>query len=339
MSINEEQIARNVERALKSLRDLSIPVTPVNYHVFFEHMAAINSPLSQVLKVYLDSKHHLTQETIQSLFETYVAPAFGDQSVVSAIDLDRVISQTMEIIEASRNAATELAADVSEVAHSIDPAPTSGARIAEAVGRLAIAARQAINRASEAERELASNLSETRNIREKFELAHRASLTDGLTNIANRKHFDQQIRQMAAQAMEVGEPLALAMIDIDHFKKFNDTHGHQLGDSVIKLVAKRLATDARPTDFPARYGGEEFALLMGATNSEAAVSVADRIRLSLAGKILKKRDTGEPIGGVTISSGVAVYKFGETIDNFIERADKALYKAKQAGRNCVVLAD
>ena len=339
MNFSDTELASLVEQSLTKLRELNVPAIPMNYHVLFEHIACVNTALSNVMRVYLDSKHHLDQDTMRSLFDTYIAPTFRDHNVMSAADLDKVISQTMGIIDMGRNSATELAGEVSEVASSLGSAASGAANISGAVSRLAAAARDAIARAQVAEQELAANRDETRKIRERFEAASRAALTDGLTNIANRKHFDQKIRQLAAQAMETGDPLAIAMIDIDHFKKFNDTHGHQLGDSVIKLVARKLATECRPTDFPARYGGEEFALAMPKTREDAAFSVADRVRQSLAGKTLKKRGTGEPIGAVTISSGVSVYEFGEPIDRFIERADKALYQAKQAGRNCVKLAN
>jgi diguanylate cyclase len=144
---------------------------------------------------------------------------------------------------------------------------------------------------------------------------------------------------MAAESMETGAPLCVAMVDIDHFKKFNDTHGHQFGDKVIKLVARQLSDQSRAEDFAARYGGEEFALIMKNISGGDAFKILDRIRQSIGNKALKKRETGEIIGSIMVSCGVSTFNMGESLEGFVERADSALYKAKQSGRNRVILAE
>src|SRR5690606_26359339 len=131
-------------------------------------------------------------------------------------------------------------------------------------------------------------------------------------------------------------PLCLMIIDIDHFKSFNDTYGHQTGDQVLRLVAMTLKSNIKGQDLAARYGGEEFVAILPSTDIEGAVIVAENIRRAIQAKQLLKRSTNEKLGRITASFGVAAYQSGDTAGMLIERADRCLYAAKHAGRNRVV---
>ncbi len=157
----------------------------------------------------------------------------------------------------------------------------------------------------------------------------RQSLTDGLTGIANRRAFDLELTRRLAEAARSGAPLALCMIDIDHFKSFNDAFGHQAGDEAIATVAGVLARSCRAGDIPARYGGEEMALILPGTGEDEALLVAGRLRAAIA---------ATPVGSraVSVSVGVAVSHGGCSPEVLVEAADRALYAAKQGGRNRVV---
>jgi diguanylate cyclase len=166
--------------------------------------------------------------------------------------------------------------------------------------------------------------------------AHQASLTDPLTSLPNRRAFDTMVLEQAGQAMNSGAALSLLMIDIDHFKRVNDAWGHTVGDAVIRLVAATLAQNRTETGRAARYGGEEFALLLPATPLEDAAAHAERLRGILAARRISLRANAASIGNVTVSIGAARYEPGEPISTWIERADAALYRAKEEGRNRVV---
>jgi len=162
------------------------------------------------------------------------------------------------------------------------------------------------------------------------------SRTDPLTELANRKHFDESINEAIRSAGQCGEPLSLLMIDIDHFKSVNDTFGHTTGDQVLRLVAISLKQNIKGQDLAARYGGEEFAIVLPNTGLKQGIAVADHVRRAVMAKELKKKSTGEIIGRITLSIGVASLLQGDTRESLIERADKCLYAAKRGGRNRVV---
>ena len=169
-----------------------------------------------------------------------------------------------------------------------------------------------------------------------LETVRQEAITDGLTGIANRKHFDAVFTAAADEAQETGEDLCLLVLDIDHFKKFNDTYGHQVGDQVLKLLAMTLTESIKGRDTAARYGGEEFVVVLPATTLDNAVTVADNIRERVVKKAVVNRKTGKNLGSISVSIGVGRYAPGESPAETVARADQALYVAKKCGRNRVV---
>jgi diguanylate cyclase (GGDEF)-like protein/PAS domain S-box-containing protein len=165
--------------------------------------------------------------------------------------------------------------------------------------------------------------------------------SDGLTGLANRRSFDQTLAMEWARAERTKKPLSLVLVDVDHFKLYNDLHGHQKGDECLRAVASIIGETAlRPADLSARYGGEEFTIIMPETDQRAALKVAERLRSTLAKLQLKHGAAGAgPL--VTFSSGIATRAPDETVsaDWLLMKADEALYAAKHTGRNRVVCAD
>jgi len=159
---------------------------------------------------------------------------------------------------------------------------------------------------------------------------------DGLTGLFNRRTFERLLEEYMMAANEQKVDLCLIMLDVDHFKKFNDNYGHLLGDEVLKIVARTLTDTLKGRDVVARFGGEEFVVVLPNTPLDGAMRVADVIRQSIANKELKRKDTGQNFGRITVSLGVSSFRHHvDDIPKLIKRADEALYESKKSGRNRV----
>lgn len=167
--------------------------------------------------------------------------------------------------------------------------------------------------------------------------AQREGLRDALTSLGNRRMFDKSLTQEIEKSDDTNARLSLVMTDIDHFKKFNDTYGHQIGDEVLKVFAQMMQKNTKGKDIVARYGGEEFALILPDTDCKDARILIEQIRLKLQNKKLKNNKNGETISKVTASFGIAQHVAGQSREELIERADAKLYEAKRNGRNCIVV--
>lgn len=160
----------------------------------------------------------------------------------------------------------------------------------------------------------------------RLETSEAMARTDALTGLPNRRSWDEEVLRELGRAERLGLPLSLALLDIDHFKSFNDEHGHQAGDDLLREAGELWRLELRASDFIARYGGEEFGLLLPACPKDRAVAIVDRIRDKMP-------------AGQTCSAGVACWSGDQSAEELISRADAALYEAKRAGRGRTVLAD
>jgi diguanylate cyclase len=161
-------------------------------------------------------------------------------------------------------------------------------------------------------------------------------ITDRLTSLANRKKFDHELERCIAEAEAKDGNLCLLLTDIDHLKNVNETFGHLAGDEVLRLISHAHKQHVLPNDVAARIGGDEFAVILPAVQLRSALTVADHIRCRVMATHLMKRTTGESIGRLTVSGGIAAYRKGESLWALMQRADRCVDAAKRHGRNRVV---
>jgi diguanylate cyclase len=324
------------EIALGQIKALRQPAYPRNYEVWYAYATGYNPSLNQTINETLTRAGTLSTADIDQIYETYLSPARLTDRIdnVGGQIVDE-IEQVMAMIDAAVGSATHYTESLAHATQSLGSAKDHNG-LRNIVETLVLATRKMEENNSRLEQSLKASKQEINQLQINLEAVRNESLTDPLTSLANRKYFDQALDKYIAQSVANGEPLALLLSDIDHFKAFNDTFGHLTGDQVLRLVALSVKQNVKGQDVAARYGGEEFAIILPNTTLRAALTVADHIRRAVMTKELMKRSTGEHLGRVTVSIGAAVLKGGETAQGLIERADACLYTAKRCGRNRVM---
>lgn len=327
------------DQALAFMRDHGIAAMPSNYEVCFGYVHGANAELKKAIDILLSNKQDLTQEALDDLYERFFTMmeledkvmGMGNTLAAEAASLINVLSDTNK----DTNNYGRTLESVSGLLSKGGPMEGMPAPVTTIIDQLVAATKHMRERSRRLEVKLEETTSEVDLLRQDLDRIRKESLTDALTNLGNRKHFDQSLRAIAAETMEDGAPMSLIIGDIDHFKSFNDTWGHQTGDQVIKLVAHCIRENVKGRDQASRYGGEEFAVVLPNTDLEGGLRLADSIRQSVQSKKVVKRSTGEDLGTITMSFGVAHFEPGEALSELIRRADTCLYAAKQGGRNMV----
>lgn len=324
------------ETALGQLKALRQPATPRNFEIWYAYATGHNQELNQTINETLVREGHLSESELARIYETHLSStrfsARIDEVGAKIIgEIEQVKSMIETAMDSSAGFSQSLAGAHQEMIGSSDRD-----QLRFIVDTLVRATKEV----EEANHTLQKRLNDSREeisvLQENLEVVRTEALTDPLTTLANRKFFEEASKRFVEDCESHDYPLSVVLTDIDHFKKFNDTYGHLTGDQVLRLVAIALKQNVKGQDVAARYGGEEFIVLLPKTALMAAVTVADHIRRAVMGKELMRRSTGETLGRVTISLGVAAWRKGDTVASLLERADACLYAAKRAGRNCVV---
>jgi len=321
--------------ALARMTAMRIAPTPANYSIWYAYFANEVPELTREIDALLENGAVFSMQINIALFSKY----FGtEREAVALNDIGQSLNATIGTVMAQLSAAGQEAADFDHrLQHVTGKLRKDGDEIElkEVVAGL-IAATEAMGAKNKAlENELNSSAERVSHLQQTLEQLRVEVLTDGLTGIGNRKLFDLTILKRVAEANTKQGELCLLMLDIDHFKRFNDSYGHRVGDKVLRVVANRLRAAARPGDLPVRYGGEEFAMILPGMSLEAATVRANQIREELANQYLRNKATGDNFGKITVSIGVSRLRHHEQLEEFISRADAALYRAKDGGRNQV----
>jgi diguanylate cyclase len=323
--------------ALDLMIRYEIPPVPENFAVWFAYATGEARNLRRTIDVLLSSGRGIDEVQVAELFERFVLPGYRARAVEDIADnLGDVTDGLARSLDRAGAGANSFGLVLSTATSAL-AAAEDGGEVRTLIETLRLETESARNSNEALRAELATTTSEIATLRRKLEETRAEAMTDGLTGIANRKRFDVVLREAAWSAMETGTSMTLLMLDIDHFKLFNDTHGHVVGDQVLRLVGRTLTECVRPSDTPARFGGEEFAIVLPGTELEDARMMAERIRKRLNQKRVTRRQDGQDLGVVTISIGVAHYEYGEPMAALVARADLALYRAKQKGRNRVMI--
>lgn len=326
-------LARNV---IGEMEKAGVWPTPLNFELWLHYISDPDGPLAQEIRRLLAQSAVITDKTSEMLAAEFLPRGrLPDQIRDVGAVLDRELASVASAIAMAHKTQHdygETLADASQCMETVDD-PSS---LKDLVGGLSTATNRVRRETAILEKRLEKSNKEVIRLRENLEQVRRDAMTDALTNLANRKAFDERLE--AACAEDDGAPLSLAILDIDHFKRFNDTWGHQTGDQVLRYVSTVLSNICGKIRFAARFGGEEFAIIFPGEGAGVVMAALESIRNDVASRALRRRSTNDDLGSVTVSAGFAQRRKGETAASLLERADAALYESKRAGRNCVTPA-
>jgi diguanylate cyclase len=329
-----EYVTGVAEKAMRGVTAQRVPPTPDNFHVWFKYALGTPVELKRTIDILVANKRKFDHATNRDLYTTYVGSRGTDEAVAHHVSqqLHTVLASAKQFLNTAIDDNRTQMRAISDVAGQSEAGVDPRALVETLMSELGKAA----TRATKLEAQFAEKSRELDLIRESLSKSEERARTDTLTGLANRRALEEFFRSAQAEAMERDHPLSALLIDIDHFKRFNDSYGHGVGDEVLRLVAKAVRERVRDTDLPARYGGEELIAVLPGADLATCAATAERIRKALADCKITRRSTGESLPGITVSVGVGQFQPGESMEDLIDRCDRALYQAKKTGRNRTV---
>jgi len=315
-----------------------LPPNPLNFSLIYNYIAGRDAQLKEQLDKILSGNKEWTQEEAKTLFLRFIYSC--DESSIEGVH-DELLKILTEMSGSLLDIAGKTAVSNEKLENQIEKlAGSKNAQEVLSIASVIMSETKSIAIASkELEVQLTSSSTEIVKLKKELEQARKETFIDALTGISNRRGFDLKLATLIEGSKNKVPDFSMIMVDIDHFKKINDQYGHLVGDNVIRVMAQLLKKHTKGGDDAARYGGEEFAVLLPETRINNALTVAENIRAHLEKLVIKRPGSGKKLDVITASFGVGGYRSGETTEEFINRCDQALYKAKKRGRNRVVLAD
>lgn len=321
--------------AMDLLKRGQIPPYPQYYELLYTYATGVNPALNQRVNL-LFRDGAATTELAERLYDEFLKSQDANERISSVSErMATRIEAVHDAIDTAMATASAYSGTLQSASGDLDQT-LDESHLRAMAQRLLGETRRMQDANARLEAKLEASRSDIAALQRDLDEVRRESMLDPLTKIFNRKSFDEGLLRALGESDTSGAPFCLVLLDIDNFKRFNDTWGHQTGDQVLRLVAMTLKSNIKGKGIAARYGGEEFAAILPETDIEGALIVADNIRRAVYAKELLKRSTNEKLGRMTASFGVAMYRRGEGPSVLIDRADRCLYAAKHAGRNRVV---
>jgi diguanylate cyclase len=327
------------KKAFELMEELNVPPIPQNYEIWFGYASDQMPKLKTTLDKIIAKNVSFTIDVSSEIYRRFFSNVENAEMInETSLKIENEVSGVLDILG---TASDEFAGFQNTIKTNLQDISSEDKPVdfEDFIQNIVKETWKMQDTNEQLQSQLHKSSSEITNLRESLEETRKESLTDALTGISNRKMFDSFLSQVSKEAVADDIPLCLVIADIDHFKKFNDTYGHQIGDQVLKLVAADLSNNVKGQDLAARYGGEEFAIVLPKTEIGNALLLTEQIRKSIASKKIRNRQTDTDFGAVTMSFGIAELRGNEPIEKFIQRADIALYKAKENGRNQCMLAE
>lgn len=322
-------IGRLSLQALTWLRDRQIPALPIPYSIAFEYHHNVVTKLVDRIDE-LEKEQNFDSDILDQLFREYILTRYIDFEGFNKTVVD-IVDDTGIAVSEAREQLRSFKDFLKEAKKRLDEITENNTKML--VESLIENTTQTFSSVQALETHLNSVMAEMRVLQKKYTQIQREARQDQLTGLLNRNALQAAFNGLTND--ENLDQLTLVVADIDFFKQFNDKHGHTVGDKVIKLVADTLVSNLKGSDIVSRYGGEEFVIILPNTKANDGLNLMDKIRQKIAGLSFVNKGTGNKINGITMSFGLTENKEGDNFHSLFDRADKALYRSKQNGRNRV----
>lgn len=308
--------------------------TPLAFALWYEYLAGLNPGLKKAMDEILDQSMMLDDVRVESLYDRHIRKRDVDAQEKYESNFKRLVDDVSSVTTAANRRTEDFAESLGRHSRELGGPDLTGqmATISQMLLNDTLQMRDAMRMLNE---ELRTSLAEVGQLRKELERTQTQALIDPLTGLKNRRGLERVVEDRQGDTHGGLHGCSLLMVDIDHFKRINDVHGHLLGDKVIRTVAQLLVAAVKGKDTVSRWGGEEFLVLLPDTPLEGASALAEGIRATIERGRIRRMDSSEYIGAVTVSIGAASYRPSEPWEDFVQRADVALYNAKRAGRNRV----
>ena len=313
------------------------PFTPLNFALWYEYLAGLNPPLRDAVDALIAKGDALDDQNASALHAKFIASRDAEAA-------ERLQSELLRVLRSVTETAASVGTEVSQYQDSVARLDSEirgsdcPAGLESAIHTLLHNTTQMRESVSTLKGRLDASGDEVTALKRELERVQGEASVDPLTSLKNRRGLERALDEIRAEGRDALAGCCLAMFDIDHFKRVNDTHGHLLGDKVIRATAQVLKAAVKGRDIVARWGGEEFLVLLPETPLAGAKSLVEGIRATVERGRIRRLDNNEYIDTVTISVGLAAHLAGETLEQLVGRADAALYAAKHGGRNRVCVA-
>ncbi len=322
------------DAALASMGELNLAPTPQNFTIWFSYHAGRQPDLLHAINRMRSDGNEITEAECRDFYRLFFENDSADNVVEAGARIADTMEQVSNLVGQAGNDTSRYGEALAGITGSLS-AESSNEQVRGAVDDLLTQTTAMQQQNARIRQQLLESNREIDELRQNLDVARTEAMTDSLTGLMNRRFIDDALQSSAGDCISADQPLSILMLDVDHFKKFNDTYGHQLGDVVLKQVARCLTSSTKGRDIVGRYGGEEFMIILPNTDLDGAISVAQEILGSVAGKRIVLKSSGESLGQITLSAGAASLAAGETVASLTVRADDALYAAKANGRNRV----
>lgn len=324
-----------VRSAIPRMAELKIPITPRNYAVWYSYLSQSNQALHQEMEEMLGGGNSIDEQQLTRLYERYLEVESENVRVAKSA-LSQMVGVLMSHVSQADCHYTDFSDELRQVAEGLN-GEVDSVNLGGLIDRAVRATHTALDRAAELKQRFSDLAQEMQQVRGELARTQEEARTDPLTGMCNRLVFKEALGELVQYNAHDSHAPCLMLIDIDFFKRVNDTYGHVAGDHVLQAVARQITASVRGGDLVARYGGEEFAVLLRDTPRSGCQAVAENVRLHIGRSLI---DLPSELGfdrpvDITVSIGGAWFREQEPGEALVERADRALYLSKEGGRNRV----